>query len=357
MELKGEKILKKVGSLPKWIKYGYIICILAIIVAFGIIVYKQETQTPTPIDFTTDGAIGMAKDQYAYLKVEGLSDPVAIYGYTGDANDDANDRYFIALSGGYMYIVNLDISTEEQLKAIQDYTYSTDENAEAPTPELIYGMTEEFPTELKQYVIDYYNQISGGENPLSVDEFEMYFGDVLLNVRKSPVNTDNESAVIVLALFFLIILIVCHIVSKFSSMKIKKYLKNNEYESDIASQLDDNVEEKYYNDKVIITRDYFVDIRHGLRAFKFSDVKWVHIHNIKYYGVIKTNSSIIVHLKDGKTNIECLNVAGKETEEFMRVFEKICEKIPTDALKGYTSENIREFKEYKKDLKRNGRVL
>ena len=37
----------------------------------------------------------------------------------------------------------------------------------------------------------------------------------------------------------------------------------------------------------------------------------------------------------------------------MRVFEKICDKVPADALKGYTPENIREFKEYKKDLKRN----
>ena len=353
MELRGEEILKKAKKMPKWIKIGYIICILAIIVVFGLIVYKEETQTPTPIDFTTNGAIGMAKDQYAYLKVEGLTDVVAIYGYTDNEQDDTNDRYFIALSGGYMYIVNLDMNAEEQLKAIQDYTYSTDENAEAPTPQLIYGMTEEIPVELKQYVIDYYNQMVSEEHQLTVDEFEMYFGDALLNVKRDPVNVNLEAGIILIAIFVLFILFITHIITKVNASRIKKYIKNNDYESDIASQLDDNVEEKYYKDKVIITKDYYVETRGGLKVFKFSDVKWVHIHNVKYYGVIKTNSSIIVHLKDGKTNIQCLSISGKETEEFMKVFEKICAKIPADALKGYTSENIREFKEYKKELKRN----
>ena len=353
MELKGEEILKKAKKMPKWIKYGYIICIVAIIVTFGVMVYKQETQTPTPIDFTTNGAIGMAKDQYAYLKVDGLTDVVAIYGYTDNENDDTNDRYFIALSNGYMYIVNLDLKTEEQLKAIQDYTYSTDENAEAPIPELIYGMTEEVPTELKEFVISYYNEMVGEEYQLSVDEFEMYFGDALLNVKRDPVDVNLEAGIVLIALFALLVLFISHIITKVNTARIKKYIKNNDYESDIASQLDDNVEERFYKDKVIITKDYFVETRNEFKVFKFSDVKWVHIHNVKYYGVVKTNSSIIVHLKDGKTNIQCLHIAGKETEEFMKVFEKICDKIPADALKGYTAENIREFKEYKKELKRN----
>ena len=353
MELKGEEILKKAKKMPRWIKYGYIICIVAIIVTFGVMVYKQETQTPTPIDFTTNGAIGMAKDQYAYLKVDGLTDVVAIYGYTDNENDDTNDRYFIALSNGYMYIVNLDLRTEKQLKAIQDYTYSTDENAEAPIPELIYGMTEEVPTELKEFVISYYNEMVGEEYQLSVDEFEMYFGDALLNVKRDPVDVNLEAGIVLIALFALLVLFISHIITKVNTARIKKYIKNNDYESDIASQLDDNVEERFYKDKVIITKDYFVETRNEFKVFKFSDVKWVHIHNVKYYGVVKTNSSIIVHLKDGKTNIQCLHIAGKETEEFMKVFEKICDKIPADALKGYTAENIREFKEYKKELKRN----
>ena len=109
-------------------------------------------------------------------------------------------------------------------------------------------------------------------------------------------------------------------------------------------------------DKIIITKDFLVDLKSqgGFAIFKFSDVKWVHIHNVKYYGVVTTSSSIVVHLKDGKTNINCVKIKGGTTEEFLEIFNKICEKVPTDCLKGYTKENQEEFKEYKKEQKRSG---
>ena len=92
----------------------------------------------------------------------------------------------------------------------------------------------------------------------------------------------------------------------------------------------------------------------GFATFKFSDVKWVHIHNVKYYGVVTTSSSIIVHLKDGKTNINCVKIKGGTTDEFLEIFNKICERVPTDCLKGYTKENQELFKEYKQEIKRCG---
>ena len=138
------------------------------------------------------------------------------------------------------------------------------------------------------------------------------------------------------------------------SQAILKALENH-YEEELARQLDDFVEEKHYHDKVILTKDFFVDIKNGLVAFKYSDVKWIHIHSLKYYGVFNVSSSIIVHLKDGKTNLQCVEIKGKETEEFMDIFHKLCEKAPEDALRGYTQENIKAYKEYKKSLKNNNK--
>ena len=133
--------------------------------------------------------------------------------------------------------------------------------------------------------------------------------------------------------------------------KIKNYLKKNDYENELAKQLDDNVEEKHYRDMVILTKDFLVDLKSngGFSTFKYSDVKWIHIHSVKYYGIITTSSSIIVHLNDGKTNIQCIKIKGGTTEEFLNIFNKICEKVPTDCLKGYTQENIKAFKKYKKE--------
>ena len=353
MEMNGEQIIKKGKKLPKWILWGYVIIILVAVISIGVMMYREENEKPEPIDFTTDGAIDMAIDQYAYLDVEGLTDEVAIYGYTDDENSEENDRYYIAINSGYLYVVDLNFETIDQLKQIQDYTYSTDEEMAIPEPVRIYGMTESVPQELQQMVVDYYNESVGEEYAISVDDFEMYFGSVLLNVRRGPVDTTVEESIFIISLFALFIMIIIHIAVMIINGRTKKYIKNNGYEEEIAQQLDDFVEEKHYNDKVILTRDFLVDIKNGLVAFKYSDVKWIHMHSVKYYGVFNVSSSIILHLKDGKTKLQCVEIKGKATEEFMEIFHKICEKVPQDAFKGYTPENIKAYKEYKKSLKNN----
>ena len=130
-------------------------------------------------------------------------------------------------------------------------------------------------------------------------------------------------------------------------------MKKKEYEDELSQQLDDFVEERHYKDKVILTKDFFVDLKYGgFAVFKYSDIKWIHIHNVKTYGVT-ASSCLIVYLKDGKTKIQGLEIHGAPTDEFMGILNKICEKAPLDCLKGYTSENKKAFKEYKKDLKNN----
>ena len=353
MELNGEQIVKKGKKTAKWIIYGYILCILAIIGAVFWINYRIENETPEPIDFTTDGAIGMKTEQYAYFEVQGLTDEVAIYGDVENEYSSENDRYYIAFNQGYMYIVDLDFDTIHLLKPWQDYTYSTDENAVAPDSITIYGMTESIPSELRTMILDYYNDGLEEEYQLGEEDFENYFGSVLLNVRREPVDTTPQALIIFLAGFALIIIVIVHISMAVEKSRVKKYLKINEYEEDLAQQLDDFVEEKHYKDKVILTKDFFVDLKYGgLVAFKYSDVKWIHIHNVKTYG-ITASSTLFVYLKDGKTKVNCLEIKGAPTEEFLGILNKICEKVPADCLKGYTPENKKAFKEYKKELKNN----
>lgn len=352
MEMNGENIIKKGKKTAKWIIWGYIICILAIIAAIFVIDYRNENETPEPIDFTTDGAINMAPDQYAYLNVEGLTDEVAIYGDVENENDSTNDRYYIAFNQGYMYIVDLNFETIDLLKPWQDYLYSEDENAVAPEPIKIYGMTESIPSELKNYILDYYNEGLEEAYKIKLEDFDMYFGSVLLNVRRVPVDTIVEEMIILFAGVGIFILVITHIAMFVEKNRVKKYLKKNEYEEDLARQLDDFVEEKHYKERVILTRDFFVDLKYGgFAVFKYSDVKWIHIHNVKTYG-ITTSSSIIIHLNDGKTKLGCVEIKGKPTDEFLGIFNRICEKAPVDCLKGYTSENMKAFKEYKKEIKK-----
>lgn len=353
MDIRGEQIIKKGSKIPTWIWIGYLICIIIIICATFSMKIRNKTEVPEAIDFTTDGALGIEENKYAYLEVQGLTEEVAIYGNTNNESDEKNDRYYIAFNNGYWYVVDLDFETIDKLKELKDYTYSTDENAVAPDAIKIYGMTENISDELKQMLIDYYNESVEEENKISLDDFERYFGSALLNVRRSPVDTTVEKVSIILATIGIVIIAIFNISMIIIKRRIKKYIVDNGYEKELADQLDDNVEEKHYKDQIILTKDFLVDLNSsgGFTAFKFSDVKWIHIHNVKYYGIVTTSSSIIVHLKDGKANIQCVKIKGGTTDEFLEIFNKICEKVPTDCLKGYTKENQEMFKKYRKELK------
>ena len=82
MEIKGEQIVKKGKKMPQWIWIGYLVCIIVIIVAAFLINDKETNRLPEAIDFTTEGALGMKENQYAYLEVQGLTDEIAVYGNT-----------------------------------------------------------------------------------------------------------------------------------------------------------------------------------------------------------------------------------------------------------------------------------
>lgn len=355
MEMNGEQILKKAKKTPLGIKIAYIVCIVALLAAAGMIIYKTKYTSPEPVDFIAaeSSEEGIGKDEYAYLDVEGLTYEVAIYGDTSNEKASTNDRYYLAISNNLWYIVDLNYETINKLKQIQNYTYSSDENATKPESVRITGMTEEIPKELKKLVLEYYNESVGEENKISEEEFSTYFGNLLLNVRKEPINVSIEELIIMFGFIGLFIIIIVHISLMLITKRTQKYIKTNGYEDDIAQQLDDFVEEKHYKDKVILTKDYLVDLLQTLVVFKYSDVKWIHIHTLKSYGVVTISSSIIVHLKDGKTNLQCVEVKHGQDEEFLQIFNKLCEKVPADALKGYSQENIKAFNEYKKELKRN----
>ncbi len=351
MEIKGEDILKKAKKTPIGIWIGYIICATIIIISSILMDNKEQQQIPEAINLATNGAIGVEENQYAYLDVQGLTDEVAIYGDTDNKENSTNDRYYIAINNGYWYVVDLNFETIEKLKQIQEYTYSTDENAVAPESVKIYGMTEKVSEQLKQLLVDYYNEGLEEENKISIENFDANFGSVLLNVRRTPIDTNTEDAFMILGVIGIMVIFIVQIIVKIAKHKVQKYINENGYREELIHQLDDCVEEKHYKDKIILTKNFLVDLKStNGPIFNYDDVKWVHIHNVKYYGVLIVSSSIIVHLKDGKTQMGCVEIKGKTTDEFLEIFNKICEKAPADCLKGYTKENLQEFKKYKKEI-------
>lgn len=342
--MKANEILKQGKHTSKKFLIVYIICIIAIIFSLIIATELIENEKPNATDFTENGAIGTETGKYVYLQIDGLSDVIATYG------DSEIEKYYIAINGYDWYIVSLSSSDLEELKNIQAYTYGQIENK--PASVTIYGITEEVPDDLKKIAIDFYNQGLEDDEKITIDDFENYFGSVMLNTMKDPVDLTIETIVGLISVITLFVVVIIQFSNKLIRVKVNKYLEKNNYKEELEKQLSDNVEETFFNEKLIITKDFLIDTTNGsFVVVKFSDIKWIYTHRLKYYGVVSISNNIIMQLKDGKTQFQCLNTKGKISDEFEKVFDKICEKVSNDTLKGYTQENIKEFKEYKRELK------
>ncbi len=342
--MSSNEILKQGKHTSKKFLIVYAICIIAIIFSLIIATERIENEKPNATDFTQNGAIGTEIGKYVYLQIDGLSDVIATYG------ENEIEKYYIAINGYNWYIVSLSSTDLEELKNIQAYTYGQIDNK--PASVTIYGITEEVPEDLKKIAIDFYNKGLEDDEKITIDDFENYFGSVMLNTTKDPVDLTIETIVGLISIITLFVVVIIQFFNKLIRIKVNKYLEKNNYKEELEKQLSNNIEETFFNEKLIITKDFLIDTTNGsFVVVKFSDIKWIYTHRLKYYGVVSISNNIIIQLKDGKTQFQCLNTKGKISDEFENVFEKICKKVSNDTLKGYTQENIKEYKEYKRELK------
>lgn len=351
--MNGEEILKKGKKVKKWIKIAILLVILAIIALFANIGYKTEKVKENPVSFTENYGMNVKEGNYAYMDVELLTSTVATYGSNEDSTNWKNARFYIAFSENYMYLVELNEETYNQLKEIQEFTYTTEETAEHPGNKRIYGVAQKIPAELKPIVIEYYSQYIGNEGTINETNFDEYFGTLLLNVRANPANINTETIILLILIIILIIFISMAHVTLSNTRKTKKYLAKNEYyEHEIEKELEDATTEKFMFNQISLTNNYIVDVINGLTIVKYSDIKWLYVHKLKRYG-ITVSTQVILKLKDGKSSFNVLEVAGEGNQETETITNKICERLSSDTLIGYTKENIKKFKEYKKELKQN----
>lgn len=344
--MKANEILKKGKKTSKVFLIFYFVCMILIIISAVVATEKVEAEKPNATDLAENGAIGTESDKYVYLQVDGLSDAIAT------AIDDESEKYYIAINNYDWYIVRLTNTELEELKNIQAYTYGQVENK--PASVIIYGMTEDVPEKLKEIAVDFYNQGLEEDKKITIDQFENYFGSVMLDTAKDPADLTIETVVALISIITIIVVMIIQLTNKLVRVKVFKYLEKNNYKEELEKQLNDNIEETFFNDKLIITKDFIVDTTKGaFVAVKFSDIKWVYTHRLKYYGIVSISNNIIMILNDGKTQFQCLDTKGKLSDDFEKAFDKICDKLSNNVLKGYTQENIAEFREYKKSLKNN----
>lgn len=189
------------------------ICIVVIILSVFIMSDRIEKEKPNATDLSQNGAIGTEAGKYVYLQIDGLSDEIAI------GPDD--EKYYVAINNGVGYIVSLSSVELEELNNIHEYTYGNIENR--PASVNVYGITKEVPDDLKQIAIDFFNEGLDDEQKITVDQFEDYFGSVLLDTSENPVDVSLELILVlisVITLFVTIIIQICNKVIRIKNVQI-----------------------------------------------------------------------------------------------------------------------------------------
>lgn len=316
-----------------------LVIVIALFIWIGTIVNK-EVGEPEDLHKVIIKS-GEKNNIYSKVEVQLLTDEFATYG-EGNSTDA---KYYFAFDEDYGYILNLTTSTYYSLKEINDYTYTEDADAIPPEPVTVMGMTRKIPNELKEIAIDAYNELMG-EEIVNEDNFEDYLGTVYLCEGVTPQDDiDLQIFGICLAGATFIIFFIYYISIRYKTNKvIKKYKENEEFEK-VEDELERNEKEEFKKSKVVLTKNYVVDISKGLDIIKYSEIAWVYPFNLKQYGAT-TSKSIVIVTEDRKTHKIATvgSFSKKQTEEYEKIFNSIVEKAP-HALVGFTKENKKAMKE------------
>ena len=271
-----------------------------------------------------------------------------LYGCYGFATDGDRD-YYIAYDEDYYYIISMNDRT---------YDYAVEKANESPDGMFrLYGWTREIPLDVRSFAIDAANE-DAGENYVNIYNFEDFFGNIYLDVRKESSifgieGFFNASIYPVFSIFALLAGLISFLLGR---ARVKSFAPfTDTMDNELTRELES--ENTVFLDKVktYLTDHYLVSANGMLNAVKYSDIFWAYLTEHRTNG-IRDYDYVNTVTKDGKM-IQFANARsfGKKNQESSRevhsqIIEKIMEKNPS-VLIGFNSENQAAYNDLRKQLK------
>lgn len=321
-----ENVLKEQKGITKKI----FIWIFIIFASFGLFIlgdYLNEKDKNKSENLET---IIMSKDENKeslHTFVEVKKNP-----YKFAVSNDTTDAYYILTDGNYLYVAYMSESDYNKVNDEKDYDGTIK----------IEGITGIPSSDVKKLAIDTYNELFEAE--LTTADYDIYFGDVYIDMTKEYSSSTNILIVIgFIALLVGIICLIINIAKKISYSKNIKKLSRVELKH-INDELNDPKSFYYNYAKVYLTENYIVSISLPFCVIKYADILWMYKHVQRTNG-IKTNEAIILKDMFNKSySVASMSLSTKaKTEQFEEIMNTISQKNP-NILVGYTKENINEYK-------------
>lgn len=192
-EKKGAAILRKV--------LGVLFILLGLfLVMCGTVSYESETESDAASLFDPY----YDTDARQFMNFNMITDPVASF-TLGE-----NHSIYIAMDwqedGPYFYLLCLSQADFDSYSDIYDFTFDERDLSEAPRTARAFGYAVEIEDDLRDYTLEYFNQLFGGEITLTEAEFEDCFGSYYLDTTVVPKSENTGSIALILCGLFLAVM-------------------------------------------------------------------------------------------------------------------------------------------------------
>jgi len=220
---------------------------------------------------------------YVSLSVTSIPELFAEYD-----NSKKSSKYYFLWENHYLSIGYLDYDT---------YQYLNDSEIGLENPKIIYGQTKHLSSDVIKIAIDYYND-TVGEQFLTLDNYSDYIGDIFIDTSTPFYDCSIQ---LLVAVVFGIVSILFFILYFLFSYRLNYLLSCfSEEEIKIVDEDFDSKNMKFYKKvNVYLTKNYLIDLNHGINIFKYQDIIWIYPDYRKYTGD-SNSKNLIVWTKNKK---------------------------------------------------------
>ena len=298
--------LNKNKSLLK--VFAIIMAIGIFLIAMGVIIKNREM----PIAKNAEGV--NSKDEYCYVNIYDITDSFA--NYTVDGN--VQDKYYLALAEENLVVLIMNDKQYEDIITILD-----DENYDESAI-VRYGMSEEMQFDLKNLVVETYNEMFETDLMTTLNMNDVIIPYVI-NLKENP-NSGSE-LFNVFGIMALVSGVVVGLIYFSNIMKNKKKVEDISKKYDISQivlELNSDTKIDLKNVSMAYLDNYMISYGVPADVIKYTDVIWLYVNETRAANNVRTTA----------------NIAGKKNEdEFTKSLDIMIEKCPY-ALKGYLQDNI-----------------
>lgn len=218
---------------------------------------------------------------------------------------------------------------------INDFYYIIKSNHKLDNSNLtVSGITEEIPNTIKQYAINYLNNIGLDVNS---NNFANYVNNYLININYD-INDKNKTVFLFMSIGIVISLIlIMHYIYKY--IKRTKFLKKYR---NVFEEIENEKSYYFLVGKTYLTTNYLISVNKNIKIYNLKDIIWVYPFERRYKGKIVLKSIFIMD-NSGNTNNIAIIKDMKHINDLENFYDKLIDKIP-NALFGYTNINKEKSK-------------